>query len=72
MAVELVTGYAGQSHVGADEVRKMMRSLSGSGNYWCESAPTFSMTEGDHRRISAVPDVFMTLASWHASGIPAR
>lgn len=47
MAVELVTGYAGQSHVGADEARKVIRSLAGKGNYWCEAAPTLSMTDSN-------------------------
>lgn len=47
MAVELVTGYAGANHVGADEIRKLVRSLAGKGNYWCESAPTVSMTDSN-------------------------
>lgn len=53
MAVELVTGYAGANHIGADEVRKVVRSLTGSGNYYCEAAPTVSMTDANTMHVTA-------------------
>lgn len=53
MSVELVTGYAGASHVGADEVRKLIRSLAGTGDYYCETAPTVTMTDANTCHITS-------------------